>query len=107
MITVSGGGNYLNWIGYGQVFIVYLCSRIYWQIKDIMKQKRIPLVGEQYLVPFILITSLFFLWGFAHAILDVLNKHFQELLDITKAHSAFIQAMMYMGYFVMAIPAGL
>ena len=62
-----------------------------------MKQKRIPLVGEQYLVPFILITSLFFLWGFAHAILDVLNKHFQELLDITKAHSAFIQAMMYMG----------
>lgn len=72
-----------------------------------MKQKRIPLVGEQYLVPFILITSLFFLWGFAHAILDVLNKHFQELLDITKAHSAFIQAMMYMGYFVMAIPAGL
>ena len=72
-----------------------------------MKQKRIPLVGEQYLVPFILITSLFFLWGFAHAILDVLNKHFQELLDITKAHSAFIQAMMYMGYFIMAIPAGL
>lgn len=70
-----------------------------------MKQKRIPLVGEQYLVPFILITSLFFLWGFAHAILDVLNKHFQELLDITKAHSAFIQAMMYMGYFVMAVPA--
>ena len=70
-----------------------------------MKQKRIPLVGEQYLVPFILITSLFFLWGFAHAILDVLNKHFQELLDITKAHSAFIQAMMYMGYLVMAVPA--
>ena len=65
------------------------------------------MVGEQYLVPFILITSLFFLWGFAHAILDVLNKHFQELLDITKAHSAFIQAMMYMGYFVMAVPAGL
>lgn len=70
-----------------------------------MKQKRIPLVGEQYLVPFILITSLFFLWGFAHAILDVLNKHFQELLNISKAHSAFIQVTMYMGYFVMAIPA--
>lgn len=71
-----------------------------------MKQKRIPLVGEKYLVPFILITSLFFLWGFAHAILNVLNKHFQELLSISKAHSAFIQAMMYMGYFVMALPAG-
>lgn len=72
-----------------------------------MKQKQIPLVGKQYIVPFILVTSLFFLWGFAHAILNVLNKHFQELLDISKTHSAFIQVMMYMGYFVMAIPAGL
>lgn len=72
-----------------------------------MKQKRVPLIGESYLVPFILIISLFFLWGFAHAILDVLNKHFQELLHITKTHSAMIQAMMYLGYFVMAIPAGL
>ena len=72
-----------------------------------MNQKRIPLVGKQYTIPFILITSLFFLWGFAHAILDVLNKHFQELLSISKAHSAFIQVTMYMGYFVMAIPAGL
>lgn len=65
------------------------------------------MVGKQYTIPFILITSLFFLWGFAHAILDVLNKHFQELLSISKAHSAFIQVTMYMGYFVMAIPAGL
>lgn len=72
-----------------------------------MKQKQIPLVGKQYTIPFILITSLFFLWGFAHAILNVLNKHFQELLSISKAHSAFIQVTMYMGYFIMAIPAGL
>ena len=53
-----------------------------------MKQKRIRLIGESYVVPFVLIISLFFLWGFAHAILDVLNKHFQELLNITKSHSA-------------------
>ena len=64
-------------------------------------------MGEQYIVPFVLIISLFFLWGFAHAILDVLNKHFQELLHINKSVSALIQAMMYMGYFVMAVPAGL
>ena len=82
------------------VFILY----VYYVI---MMNKRTPLVGEQYMVPFILIISLFFLWGFAHAILDVLNKHFQELLHINKSVSAFIQAMMYMGYFVMAIPAGL
>ena len=72
-----------------------------------MKKRRIALVDKRYALPFVLLTSLFFLWGFAHAILDVLNKHFQELLAITKAHSALIQATMYMGYFVMAVPAGL
>lgn len=72
-----------------------------------MKNKQTALVAKQYMVPFVLLTSLFFLWGFAHAILDVLNKHFQELLSITKAHSAFIQATMYLGYFVMALPAGM
>lgn len=72
-----------------------------------MKTERIPLVEKQYRIPFVLITSLFFLWGFAHAILDVLNKHFQELLAMSKTHSALIQATMYMGYFLMAIPAGL
>ncbi len=60
-----------------------------------------------YLIPFILVTSLFFLWGFAHSILDVLNKHFQVVLVITKAHSALIQTVVYGGYFLMALPAGL
>ena len=62
--------------------------------------------GKNYLVPFLLITSLFFLWGFAHSILDVLNKHFQDAFEITKTRSALIQAMVYGGYFIMAIPAG-
>lgn len=72
-----------------------------------MEARRTSLVDSQYRIPFILVTSLFFLWGFAHAILDVLNKHFQEVLDISKAHSAFVQVTMYMGYFIMAIPAGI
>lgn len=66
-----------------------------------------PLVRKEYMLPFVLVTSLFFLWGFAHAILDVLNKHFQELLDITRTRSAMLQVLFYFGYFVMAIPAGL
>ena len=65
------------------------------------------LVKKEYKIPFILVTSLFFLWGFAHAILDVLNKHFQDVLVITRAHSAWVQVMFYLGYFVMAIPTGL
>lgn len=72
-----------------------------------MKKQTYALVKRNYLVPFVLVTSLFFLWGFAHAILDVLNKHFQEVMGITRTHSAMVQVMFYLGYFVMAIPAGL
>jgi FHS family L-fucose permease-like MFS transporter len=63
--------------------------------------------GENYLLPFVLITSLFFLWGFAHSLLDVLNKHFQDALHLTKAQSAAVQASAYGAYFLMALPAGM
>ncbi|SEG04724.1 MFS transporter, FHS family, L-fucose permease [Xylanibacter ruminicola] len=63
--------------------------------------------GTNYLVPFVLITTLFFLWGFARAILDVLNKHFQNEMHISITESSLIQVTTYMGYFLMAIPAGL
>lgn len=62
---------------------------------------------KKYIVPFVLITSLFFMWGFARAILDVLNKHFQDSLEISITESALIQVVTYLGYFLMAIPAGL
>ena len=52
------------------------------------------------------VSALFFLWGFAHSILDVLNKHFQDALGITKTKSALVQAVVYGGYFLMALPAG-
>lgn len=67
---------------------------------------RPTLTNRQYVLPFILVTSLFFLWGFARAILDVLNKHFQNALDISMTQSALIQVTTYLGYFIMAIPAG-
>lgn len=63
--------------------------------------------GRNYAAAFALVASLFFLWGVAHSILDVLNKHFQDVLVISKARSALVQAMVYGGYFIMAIPAGL
>lgn len=62
--------------------------------------------GRNYVAVFALVASLFFLWGVAHSILDVLNKHFQDVLVISKARSALVQAMVYGGYFLMAIPAG-
>ena len=59
-----------------------------------------------YLIPFILITSLFFLWGFAISMLDILNKHFQEALHISKGESGLIQFVVYGAYFLVALPAG-
>ena len=72
-----------------------------------MSKEQLKTKDRNYLVPFVLVTSLFFLWGFARAILDVLNKHFQNALHISITHSALIQVTTYLGYFLMAIPAGI
>ena len=62
--------------------------------------------GHNYLMPFLLISSLFFMWGFAHGILEVLNPHFQESFSISKTMSSLTQAAVYGAYFLMALPAG-
>lgn len=59
-----------------------------------------------YLLPLILVTSLFFLWGLAYGLLDVLNKHFQETLNVTKQRSTLLQAAYFGAYFLVALPAG-
>ena len=63
--------------------------------------------GRNFALPFILISCLFFLSGYTNALLDVLNKYFQEVLGISKAESGLVQFSLYSGYFLMAIPAGL
>lgn len=55
---------------------------------------------------FVLITSLFFIWGLSHGLLDVLNKHFQDTLGISHAHSALIQSSYFAAYFFVALPVG-
>src|SRR5574338_1164708 len=61
----------------------------------------------RYLLAVILVTSLFFLWGLAYGLLDVLNKHFQETLNVTKARSTLLQAAYFGAYFLIALPAGI
>jgi FHS family L-fucose permease-like MFS transporter len=63
--------------------------------------------GRNLLAPFVLITSLFLLWGFCNGMIDILNKHFQDTLRINKEQSGLVQAANYLAYFLMAIPAGL
>src|SRR5688500_9542638 len=62
--------------------------------------------NRRYLSAIILVTSLFFLWGFAYGLLDVLNKHFQEELNVDKQRSMLLQGAYFGAYFLMALPAG-
>ena len=62
--------------------------------------------GRNFLFPFLLVTSLFLLWGFCNGMIDVMDKHFQEELQLNKAQSAWVQFAHYLGYFLMSMPAG-
>ncbi|MGP8020952.1 MAG: MFS transporter, partial [Limisphaerales bacterium] len=62
--------------------------------------------GKNHLFTFLLICSLFLLWGCCSGLLDNLNKHFQNTLHLSKFQSGFVQWAFYMGYFLMALPAG-
>ncbi|WP_026630383.1 L-fucose:H+ symporter permease [Dyadobacter alkalitolerans] len=62
---------------------------------------------NRYLITLIFVTSLFMFWGIAITMGDVLNKHFQHVLSLTKTQSAFVQFAIFGAYGVMGIPAGL
>ena len=63
--------------------------------------------GRNYAFTFLLVCSLFLLWGLCNGMIDILNKHFQNSLSISKTQSGFVQFSNYMGYFIMALPAGM
>src|SRR5580692_7206550 len=63
--------------------------------------------GRNLLPTFCLVSSLFLLWGCCNGMIDVMDKHFQDLLHLTKAQSAWVQTAHYLGYALMALPAGL
>ncbi len=62
--------------------------------------------GQNLTFTFILLCSLFFLWAVCNGMIDVMDKHFQEELSLSKAQSAWVQFAHYLGYFLMSIPAG-
>ena len=71
-----------------------------------MSQK-VSFTDKKYVVTLVFVTSLFLLWGMAITMADVLNKHFQHVLSLSKSQSAFVQFAVFGAYFVMGIPAGL
>ncbi len=72
-----------------------------------MKNSKAVVVEKKYLVPFILITSLFALWGFANDITNPMVAAFQTVMEISNAKAAMVQFAFYGGYATMAIPAAL
>src|ERR1700693_4139147 len=62
--------------------------------------------GQNLMFTFILVSSLFLLWGVCNGMIDVMDKHFQEELSLSKSQSAWVQFAHYLGYFLMALPAG-
>lgn len=66
---------------------------------------KIPVVSKKMLVPFILITSLFALWGFANDITNPMVSAFKKVLELNNTQASWVQAAFYGGYFTMALPA--
>jgi len=62
--------------------------------------------GKNRALTFALVCTLFLLSALCNSMIDVLNKHFQNSLGVSKAHSTFVQAVWYGAYFFMALPSG-
>jgi len=71
------------------------------------KNDKIPIVSKKALVPFILVTSLFALWGFANAVTDPMVNAFKKVLELSNSEAAWVQMAFYGGYFCMALPAAM
>lgn len=74
---------------------------------DVNKGKRIPVVSKKMLLPFVLVTSLFALWGFANAVTDPMVQAFKKVLELSNSQAAWVQMAFYGGYFCMALPAAM
>jgi FHS family L-fucose permease-like MFS transporter len=69
--------------------------------------KRAPLFPSAYLVPFVLVTALFFLWGIPNNLNDVLIRQFMKSFAISRFEAGLVQSAFYLGYFLLAMPAAI
>lgn len=71
------------------------------------KVNSVPVVPKKLILPFVLLTSLFALWGFANAVTDPMVQAFKKVLELSNTQAAWVQMAFYGGYFCMALPAAL
>lgn len=62
--------------------------------------------NKKWLFPFVLVTSLFFFWGFVHNLDPILIPHLRKAFNLTDLQSSLIDSSVFIAYFVMALPAG-
>jgi FHS family L-fucose permease-like MFS transporter len=70
-------------------------------------QQKAAFTEKRFIVTFIFVTSLFLMWGLLHSMSDVLNKHFQTVLNLSMSQSGLIQFSVFGAYFIMSVPAGI
>jgi FHS family L-fucose permease-like MFS transporter len=68
--------------------------------------KRAPLVPAGRFLPFFLVTALFFLWGIPNNLNDILIRQFMKSFEINRLQAGLVQSAFYLGYFLVAMPAG-
>ena len=66
-----------------------------------------PIVSKKVFLPFLLVTSLFALWGFANAVTDPMVNAFKKVLELSNTQASWVQMAFYGGYFCMALPAAM
>src|SRR5215475_11912582 len=71
-----------------------------------MTQPSVPITERKYLLPLVLITSVFFLWALGVNLNDVLIPHLKKAFKLTDLESSLIQSAFFGGYFLAALPAG-
>ena len=69
--------------------------------------KKPEIVSKKLKLPFILVTTLFILWGFANAVTDPMVQAFKKVLELSNSEAAWVQMAFYGGYFCMALPASM
>jgi FHS family L-fucose permease-like MFS transporter len=67
---------------------------------------QIEMTKNNYLFPFIMITSLFFMWGFVHNLDPILIPHLKRSFSLTTLQASLVDSAVFIAYFVMALPAG-
>jgi MFS transporter, FHS family, L-fucose permease len=65
------------------------------------------IVSKAVMLPFILVTALFFFWGVPNNLNDILIKQFMKSFDISRFEAGFLQSAFYLGYFLLSLPAAL